>query len=150
MGTEFLRMRGGSCTPPADPDCEPLRGRPAKGFTVGGTFWLNVGGCRFLDHSRVDLLREIQAAGSIAQAARNVGVSYKWAWEAITEMNAMAGTVLVVGTRGGREGGGSRLTVAGLALTDWYGRLEAEHRRCLESLGSPSGCGETVERRVRL
>lgn len=65
---------------------------------------------------RVAVLREIGAAGSISQAARAVGVSYKAAWQAVDTLTNLAGTPLVERVVGGAGGGGARLTGAGQAL----------------------------------
>lgn len=65
---------------------------------------------------RVAVLRGIGAAGSISQAARAVGVSYKAAWQAVDTLTNLAGTPLVERVVGGAGGGGARLTEAGHAL----------------------------------
>lgn len=65
---------------------------------------------------RIDILRRIGAAGSISQAARAAGVSYKAAWQAIDTLSNLAGRPLVVGAVGGSGGGGASLTEAGRQL----------------------------------
>ena len=65
---------------------------------------------------RIDILRRVGDAGSISEAARNAGVSYKAAWQAIDTLSNLAGTALVEGAVGGAGGGGARLTVAGRHL----------------------------------
>lgn len=65
---------------------------------------------------RVAVLREIGRGGSISQAARAVGVSYKAAWQAVDTLTNLAGTPLVQRLVGGAGGGGARLTEAGHAL----------------------------------
>lgn len=65
---------------------------------------------------RVAVLREIGAGGSISQAARVVGVSYKAAWQAVDTLTNLAGVPLVERAVGGAGGGGARLTEAGHAL----------------------------------
>ena len=65
---------------------------------------------------RLAILREIGRAGSISQAARAVGVSYKAAWQALDTLTNLAGVPLVERTVGGAGGGGTRLTPAGLEL----------------------------------
>ena len=65
---------------------------------------------------RVDLLRRVGEGGSISQAARDSGVSYKAAWQAIDTLSNLAGTALVERAVGGAGGGGARLTKAGLDL----------------------------------
>lgn len=65
---------------------------------------------------RVDILRRIGEAGSISEAARAAGVSYKAGWQAVDTLTNLAGTALLERTVGGSGGGGARLTEAGWAL----------------------------------
>ena len=65
---------------------------------------------------RLAILREIGAGGSISQAARSVGVSYKAAWQALDTLTNLAGVSLVERVVGGVGGGGARLTQAGIEL----------------------------------
>ena len=50
---------------------------------------------------RIDILRRIGAGGSISEAARQAGVSYKAAWQAIETLSNLAGTPLVMKAVGG-------------------------------------------------
>ncbi len=65
---------------------------------------------------RIDILRQIGQGGSISQAARAVGVSYKAAWQALDTLTNLAGTPLVDRAVGGAGGGGALLTEAGHQL----------------------------------
>ena len=65
---------------------------------------------------RIDILRRLQDAGSISEAARRAGVSYKAAWQAIDILSNLAGTPLVEKVVGGAGGGGAQLTKAGKEL----------------------------------
>ncbi|MCZ8221147.1 MAG: LysR family transcriptional regulator [Acidovorax sp.] len=69
-----------------------------------------------LTDKRIDILRQIGACGSISQAARAVGVSYKAAWQAVDTLTNLAGTPLVARAVGGAGGGGAQLTEAGRQL----------------------------------
>ena len=82
---------------------------------VGGSLWLASGGKdgAAAGHGRIALLRAIDAHGSISAAAREMGMSYKAAWDAIDAINNLAGTPLVVRETGGKGGGGTRLTPQG-------------------------------------
>ena len=57
---------------------------------------------------RIDILRRIGDGGSISEAARRAGVSYKAAWQAIETLSNLAGTPMVEKAVGGSGGGGSR------------------------------------------
>jgi molybdate transport system regulatory protein len=65
---------------------------------------------------RVDILRRIGEAGSISEAARSAGVSYKAAWQAVETLSNLAGQDLVEKVVGGSGGGGAQLTDAGRRL----------------------------------
>ena len=65
---------------------------------------------------RLDVLRQVAAGCSISQAAREVGISYKAAWQAIDTLTNLAGEPLVDRTVGGSGGGGARITPQGLQL----------------------------------
>lgn len=70
---------------------------------------------------RIDILRAIGRTGSISQAARDVAVSYKSAWQAVDTLTNLAGVPLVERAVGGVGGGGALLTPQGehlLALAE--------------------------------
>ena len=82
-----------------------------------------------LADKRIDILRRIGDVGSISEAARRAGVSYKAAWQAIETLNNLAGAPLVEKVVGGNKGGGTRLTATGeevLKLADELTRARAE------------------------
>lgn len=65
---------------------------------------------------RLDVLRRVAAGSSISQAAREVGVSYKAAWQALDTLSSACGLPLVERTVGGAGGGGARITSDGVRL----------------------------------
>lgn len=69
---------------------------------------------------RIDVLRRIDTAGSISEAARHAGISYKAAWQAIETLGNLAGTPLVEKAVGGSGGGGAHLTVAGRQVLEAF------------------------------
>jgi molybdate transport system regulatory protein len=69
-----------------------------------------------LSDKRIAILRGIGAGGSISQAARAAGVSYKAAWQAVDTLTNLAGVPLVARAVGGPGGGGAQLTPAGHEL----------------------------------
>jgi molybdate transport system regulatory protein len=86
---------------------------------------------------RVDLLAAVEKHGSLAEAARQLGVPYKTAWYKLKEMEAGLGEPLLVTSSGGASHGSARLTPAGKEAVDRYRRLTA-------------GLHELVEQRFRL
>ena len=85
---------------------------------------------------RIDILRQIGQGGSISQAARAVGVSYKAAWQALETLTNLAGVPLVEKVVGGTGGGGAALTPAG--------------QRVLQAAHALAWCVSEMERRYRL
>ncbi len=82
-----------------------------------------------LDSKRIRLLEKIDETGSMSKAAREVGMSYKAAWDAIDKMNNLADEPLVIKVTGGRKGGGSTLTpFARELIVAFYDMLEAQDR----------------------
>ncbi|PXV60328.1 molybdate transport system regulatory protein [Dyella jiangningensis] len=101
---------------------------------IKGSLGLESDGRHFGGHDRIALLAKIGELGSIAAAAREVGLSYKGAWDAVDAMNNLAGEPLVLRAVGGRSGGGAELTERGRRLVDVFGHMEALHRRFMEQL----------------
>lgn len=104
-------------------------------FALHGSVWMTVGDENFGGHGRIALLAAIADCGSITQAAKAVGISYKGAWDAIDTMNNLAGEPLVERLAGGKGGGGTRLTARGLQLVENFRVIEREHQRFIEQLG---------------
>lgn len=73
---------------------------------------------------KADLLEAIAATGSIAAAARGMGMSYKRAWLLVETMNALFRAPLVESAKGGRTGGGAGLTPLGEDVLAAYRRME--------------------------
>lgn len=75
---------------------------------------------------KAELLERIDRCGSIAAAGREMGMSYKRAWELVGTLNAMFRDPLVESTRGGPGGGGAVLTHAGHEVLELYRAFEQE------------------------
>jgi molybdate transport system regulatory protein len=86
---------------------------------------------------RLDILRRIGQAGSISEAARGAGVSYKAAWQALDTLSNLAGTPLVERTVGGSGGGGAQLTAMGTQLLQAADTLHALRAQALAQLALP-------------
>jgi molybdate transport system regulatory protein len=99
-----------------------------------GSVWMTVGGENFGGASRVTLLAAIAQSGSITRAAKSINMSYKAAWDAVDNMNNLAGEPLVERVSGGKGGGGTRLTARGAQLVENFKVIEREHRQFVEQL----------------
>ncbi len=83
---------------------------------------------------RIALLRLVHQTGSISQAARAAGVSYKAAWQALETLTGLAGVPLLEKLVGGAGGGGTGLTPAAQGLLKAAQALEQARLQALESL----------------
>jgi molybdate transport system regulatory protein len=92
---------------------------------------------------RLDILRRIGEVGSISQAARDAGVSYKAAWQAVETLSNLAGSPMLEKAVGGSGGGGARLTPAGEQLLATAQRLQQARSAVVAQLdavtSSPDG-----------
>jgi molybdate transport system regulatory protein len=75
---------------------------------------------------KAELLERIDRCGSIAAAGREMGMSYKRAWQLIGTLNAMFREPLVDSTRGGPGGGGAVLTEEGRTVLRLYREFEED------------------------
>lgn len=83
---------------------------------------------------RIALLEAIDALGSIAAAAKQSGMSYRTAWDAVAEMNNMWDSPMVEKFPGGSHGGGAQLTPQGRELITSFKLMQQEYRRFIEGL----------------
>lgn len=100
----------------------------------GGEFRLGRLGEEFVSERRICLLEAVETTGSISQAAKQAGMSYKGAWAAIEQMNNLAQSPLVFRHAGGRHGGGTELTDYGRETVALYRRAADYYGRFLELL----------------
>ncbi len=114
-----------------------------------GRLWLEGEEGTFLGHGRVVLLERIREHGSLAQAARSMEMSYKHAWDLLDSMNRQAGCKLVETSRGGKSGGGAKLTVTGeraiAVFWEYHARFQAVLQEMSAKLGETlgeAGCGD--------
>ena len=90
---------------------------------------------------RIDILRAIARTGSISQAARDVAVSYKAAWQAVDTLTNLAGVPLVNRAVGGPGGGGASLTAQGQQLLDLADMLDEARQHVHERWSAAAGGG---------
>ncbi len=103
-------------------------------LTLQGALWMTVGDRSLGGKGRIGLLRAIAEQGSITQAAKSFGMSYKAAWDAVDTMNTLAGEPLVERSAGGRGGGSTRLTPRGQKLIARFDQIHAIHQRFIRQL----------------
>jgi molybdate transport system regulatory protein len=105
--------------------------RSKNPLEVHGALWLSAGGASLAGHGRIELLRAVAEHGSITQAAKAFGMSYKAAWDAIDTMNQRASQPVVERSIGGKGGGATKVTEFGQRLIARYEQVHAVHQRFL-------------------
>jgi len=93
---------------------------------------------------RIAILRRVGQAGSISEAARAAGVSYKAAWQALETLANLAGTPLVEKAVGGSGGGGATLTQAGQRVLAAADEMARARQRILESFAQGDASGRAA------
>ncbi|MGB5158961.1 winged helix-turn-helix domain-containing protein [Desulfobacterium sp. N47] len=81
--------------------------------------WLDHGGKAF-GKGPCNLLRSIEKTGSLHQGAKEMGISYRKAWNLLHDVESRLGFSLIERRAGGTSGGGSELTVVGRNLLERY------------------------------
>jgi len=73
---------------------------------------------------KVALLEGIKAHGSVSEAARSMGMSYRRAWLLLNSVNHSFNVPATINTAGGRGGGGAEITAFGTLLVERYRDVE--------------------------
>ncbi|MHA4809125.1 winged helix-turn-helix domain-containing protein [Flavitalea flava] len=111
-----------------------IKGLLIKGdFTVNGSLWIEGNGKKFFGPGPVELLEHIGQTGSILQAAKKMGLSYKKAWELVSNMNTMGSRPFVLTSTGGEKGGGSTVSEEAKQMIVYHRQLRERFRLFLEN-----------------
>jgi molybdate transport system regulatory protein len=96
---------------------------------LGGKLWIERAGVLLLNDPGADLLEQIEAGGSLSEAARRLRFSYRRAWMLLDAMNKRWPSPLVITATGGKRGGGTVLTPFGIKVLHAYrdAQLQLEH-----------------------
>jgi molybdate transport system regulatory protein len=103
-----------------------------KNFSVSGRLWIECDGNRFFGPGPLELLERIEKTGSINQAAKEMKMSYKKAWEIINTLNEQAAKPLIATQTGGTKGGGSVISEEAKELIAYYRLLRERFKNFLE------------------
>jgi len=101
---------------------------------VGSAFWIDKHNHGFFGKGRIELLKKIDAHGSLAKAAKAMQMSYKAAWDALKEMETLSGETLTEKSTGGKGGGGSTLTPKARHYIVLYEALEEAQKSFFDSI----------------
>jgi molybdate transport system regulatory protein len=90
------------------------------------TLRVDFGADRAIGPGKVLLLEAIRDSGSISQAGRSLGMSYRRAWLLVDDMNRCFREPVVTAQPGGAQGGGAALTAFGNKLIRNYRAIETQ------------------------
>jgi molybdate transport system regulatory protein len=77
-----------------------------------------------LGPGKIALLEGIMRCGSLSEAARQMGISYRRAWLLLDSLNNSFDLPATVNSVGGRGGGGAQVTPFGVLLIERYREVE--------------------------
>jgi molybdate transport system regulatory protein len=96
-----------------------------------------------LGPGKVELLEHVAQSGSIAEAAKRMGMSYMRAWKLIKTMERCFREPLILVSRGGARHGGAELTANGRHVLKLYRAMENA------SLTATANLRRQITRRLR-
>jgi len=115
---------------------KPRKSRPDKpALLLRGRLWIDADGKPGLTEAGADLLEQIDAHGSLSEAARRLRFSYRRAWMLLDSMNRAWGEPLVITATGGKKGGGATLTDRGKTVLAAYRHIQVELEHFLDLQG---------------
>jgi molybdate transport system regulatory protein len=80
----------------------------------------------FVGPGKIDLLEAIRESGSLSQAARDLGMSYRRAWLLVDSLKSSFREPVTLASKGGKGGGGVALTRFGERLISSYRAIETD------------------------
>lgn len=86
--------------------------------------WFQIGEDYVFGEGAYELLERIKEKKSISAGAKASHMSYRYAWAHIREIEKHLGESIVKTQRGGKQGGRTEITEAGLSLLTNYKRLK--------------------------
>ena len=85
---------------------------------------------------KIALLEQIERCGSLSQAARKLNMSYRRAWQLLESLNSSFVEPVALTSKGGRGGGGAKLTLLGERLIHVYRAFDVKNKaRAAQSFG---------------
>lgn len=107
--------------------------KPSNHYTVKARIWIESNQAAFVGFGRIQLLENIKKTGSITNAAKEMNMSYRKAWELVKKMNEHATTPLVEKIIGGKNGSGATLSEEGEKVIQKFYEIENEIQEYLKS-----------------
>jgi molybdate transport system regulatory protein len=109
---------------------------PRDKHKPSGKIWIEYRGKPLVGKGGAEILQTIKDEESISKTAHKLGMSYRYVWGYIQNMERALGEPVLETFKGGKSGGGgARLTECGESLLDEYKRLENYLNEILTSRG---------------
>jgi len=86
--------------------------------------WFEIGDNYVFGEGTYALMEQIKKEKTISAAARATSMSYRHAWDLIKEVEKHLGETVIKTQKGGKHGGRSEVTTAGLSLLTSYKKLK--------------------------
>jgi molybdate transport system regulatory protein len=112
--------------------------------------WLEYRGMPILGSGGAAILKAIKDEKSISKAAEKLGMSYRYVWNYLAKVKNTVGEIVVETFKGGKAGGGAKLTTLGERLLKEYGRVENYVGEVLHDKEYWEGVGLKISARNRL
>jgi molybdate transport system regulatory protein len=103
-----------------------MRQKLPAGLTPRHKVWLTLGGSFLMGPNYFRFLRAVDETGTIRQAGKVVGWSYRTCLNRIRRMESILGTRVLETVRGGRAGGSARLSPEARRLVAIFGRWQEQ------------------------
>ena len=100
-----------------------------KGHRLSCKVWLEYKGQPLIGKGGAEILEAVDKEQSISKAAESLGMSYRYVWNYLQEIQKTMEQPIVDTFKGGKAGGG------GAKLTDWGKNLLAEYKQAESYLG---------------
>jgi molybdate transport system regulatory protein len=110
----------------------PKQNKAAPHAVIRGRVWIELNGVSALTEAAADLIEQIEACGSLSEAARKLGFSYRRAWLLMDNMNRLWSEPVIRTATGGARGGGARVTEFGRQLLSAYRDLQLQMEHLLD------------------
>jgi molybdate transport system regulatory protein len=102
------------------------RSRASSGLAPRHKVWLTLGGSFLMGPNYLRFLRAVDKTGTIGQAGKVVGWSYRTCLNRIRRMESILGTKVLETERGGAAGGGARLSSEARRLLGIFDRWQKD------------------------
>lgn len=97
--------------------------------------WLEHDGEYVFGPGAYGLLHAIHSTGSLTQAAKDLKMSYRYAWGILKKIEAKLDAKLIESYKGGKEGGGgATVTEYGLTLMDLYTKVRQSFKTSIADI----------------